>query len=60
MPSVKEVEYFSLAQKWFDLDWYLNFFKPGLGKIKGESSPLYAILPLHAIQSLHAMLPNLK
>lgn len=60
IPPVKELEYFSLAWKWFNMDWYLSFFKPGVGKIKGESSPLYASLPRHSIQAIYSMNPNIK
>src|SRR3954471_13604130 len=33
VPAVKEVKYFSSYCQWFDLDWYLDHFAPGAGRV---------------------------
>ncbi len=60
VPAVKEVKYFSSFYQWFDLDWYLDHFRPASGRLKGEASPSYAILPLERIRLLHQLLPDVK
>jgi Sulfotransferase domain len=56
----KEIKYFSNFHEWLDLDWYLSRFRAGEGRVKGEASPSYALLPLEMIQQVHAYFPRLK
>src|SRR5690242_1140117 len=49
IPAIKEVKYFSLYHKWLDLSWYLDHFVPGYGRVRGEASPSYALLPVERI-----------
>ena len=45
VPAAKKVKYFSYYSKWLDLNWYLDQFSAAGGRVKGEVSPSYAILP---------------
>lgn len=60
IPKIKEVKYFSRYFKWLDLNWYLEQFAPGTGRIKGEASPSYAILPLEKIRLIRRLMPDVK
>lgn len=58
--KVKELKYFSSYYKWLDLNWYLDHFTGGVGRIKGEASPSYASLPLERIKLIRQLLPDVK
>lgn len=60
VPRIKEIRYFSRYFNALDLSWYLDHFAPARGRIKGEASPSYAILPLERIRLLRRLLPDLK
>ena len=60
VPDIKEVRYFSRYFKWLDLNWYLDRFAPAAGRLKGEASPSYAILPMEKIRLLRGLMPDLK
>lgn len=60
IPDIKEIKYFSSLMEWFDLDWYLEHFRPGAGRLKGEASPSYAILPLERIRLIRQLMPDVK
>jgi len=60
VPDVKEIKYFSSLGRWLDASWYLEHFRPGEGKVKGEASPSYALLPLERIRLVHDLFPGLK
>jgi hypothetical protein len=60
VPSMKEIKYFSSFFKSLDLSWYLDQIAPGEGRIKGEASPSYALLPVERIQLIHWLMPDVK
>ncbi|HEX5270312.1 MAG TPA: sulfotransferase domain-containing protein [Gemmataceae bacterium] len=60
VPKIKEVKYFSAYFKWLDLGWYLDQFAPGIGRVKGEASPSYAILPVETIRLVRGVMPDVK
>lgn len=60
VPSGKEVKYFSSLYKWLDINWYARHFEEGAGRLKGEASPSYALLPRETIRRIRALRPNLK
>jgi hypothetical protein len=60
VPTIKEVKYFSSYYKWLDLAWYLAHFAAGSGRVKGEASPSYALLPVGRIRLIRRLLPDVK
>lgn len=60
IPKIKEVNYFGRYFRWMDFAWYLEQFAPGAGRVKGEASPSYAILPVARIRLIRALLPDVK
>jgi hypothetical protein len=60
VPKIKEVKYFSCYFKWLDLNWYLDQFAAGVGRVKGEASPSYAILPAEKIRLIRRLMPDVK
>jgi hypothetical protein len=60
VPKIKEVKYFSCYFKWLDLNWYLDQFAGGAGRVKGEASPSYAILPVEKIRLIRRLMPDVK
>ncbi len=56
----KEVRYFSSWCDWLDLNWYLDHFADGVGRVKGEASPSYAILPVERIRLIRRLMPDVK
>jgi Sulfotransferase domain len=60
VPKIKEVKYFSRYFRWLDLNWYLEQFAPGAGRVKGEASPSYAILPVERIRLIRGLMPDVK
>jgi hypothetical protein len=59
LPEVKEVQFFSQN---FDRgpDWYSTVFEPGRGKIKGDVTPAYGVLPAERIAAVKDLLPEAK
>jgi hypothetical protein len=60
VPPNKEVKYFSSWYRHLDLNWYLGQFVGGVGRIKGEASPSYALLPRERIRLVRRLLPDIK
>jgi hypothetical protein len=60
VPEIKEVKYFSSHLDWLDLAWYLGHFGAAAGRVKGEASPSYALLPLSRIRLVRRLLPDVK
>ena len=57
----KEVKYFCINWRKFDINWYLsNFVESQINSIKGEASPTYSILPSFAIKLISEVKPDLK
>jgi len=59
IPSIKEIHYFNIYWKRFDLNWYLKHFQNAGLRKKGEATP-YAGLPLYVIRSIKHRLPHLR
>ena len=59
IPLFKEVKYFNAYWKMCDINWYLECFKEGRDKKKGDVSPSYAILTDDMLQSIKHIIPNL-
>jgi hypothetical protein len=60
VPEVKEVKYFSSHLNSLDLNWYLEHFTPAAGRLKGEATPSYALLPVSRIRLVRCLLPDVK
>lgn len=60
LPEIKELHYFAGSNFHQSLRAYLRYFKPGLGKVKGEISPSYAPLPLGRIRFIRRLIPDVK
>jgi hypothetical protein len=60
VPEIKELKYFSHRFESDDLRCYLDHFREGLGKSKGEVSPSYSMLPRRTIQLIRRLMPDLK
>jgi hypothetical protein len=60
VPGVKEIKYFSCYLKAFDLGWYLDHFAPAAGRVMGEASPCYALLPVERIRLIRRLMPDVK
>jgi hypothetical protein len=60
VPDIKEVKYFSSFFKRMDLSWYLDNFRPGAGRLCGEASPSYALLPVERIRLIRRLMPEVK
>jgi hypothetical protein len=58
--TIKEVKYFSSYCEDFGQDWYLEHFAAAGGRLKGEASPSYALLPPARIRRLRRLLPGVK
>jgi hypothetical protein len=58
--DLKELKYFSNRYELEDLRNYLAHFRNGVGKVKGEASPSYSLLPSRTIRLIHSLVPNLK
>lgn len=56
----KELHFFDEAINHHDLDYYAKFFEPVQGKIKGEITPAYGILPISEIRFIRTVMPNLR
>jgi hypothetical protein len=60
VPPIKELKYFSHRFETEDLRAYLEHFRDGLGKSKGEASPSYSMLPRRTIRLVRRLIPDLK
>jgi len=60
VPKIKELKYFSHRFESDDLRCYLDHFREGLGKSKGEVSPSYSMLPRRTIRLIRRLMPDLK
>ncbi len=60
VPKVKEVKYFSAFFESLDVGWYLDHFEPAAGRVKGEASPCYALLPVERIRLIRRLMPDVK
>src|SRR6185295_5025435 len=60
VPTIKEVKYFSCFFEALDFDWYLGHFGEAGGRLKGEATPSYALLPVGRIRLLRRLFPGLK
>ncbi|MBY0231924.1 MAG: sulfotransferase domain-containing protein, partial [Gemmataceae bacterium] len=60
VPASKEVRYFSTFGDWAGLEWYLDHFAGAGGRLKGEASPSYALLPPERIRLLRDLVPDVK
>ena len=56
----KELHYFDDHVNHHELDYYAKFFEAGQGKIKGEITPAYGILPISEIRFIRTVLPDLR
>lgn len=62
-PSINEnwLNYlFKFTKETVDSAWYESVFEMGEGKISGEITPEYAMLPTDAIEEVRRLLPDLK
>jgi hypothetical protein len=60
VPDIKEVKYFSSFFHALDLSWYLDQFAPAGGRVKGEASPSYSLLPVERIRLIRRLMPDVK
>ena len=60
VPPIKELKYFSHRFECEDLRTYLEHFRAGMDKSKGEASPSYSMLPRRTIRLLRRLIPDLK
>ena len=60
VPERKELAYFGMLSRWVDLPWYARQFRPAGGRLAGEASPSYALLPVRTIRLIRDLLPDLK
>jgi hypothetical protein len=60
VPAAKEVRYFGPFFDWLDLNWYLAHFAPAAGRVKGEASPSYALLPGPRLRLIRRLMPDVK
>ncbi len=60
LPGQKELKYFSSFFQSLDLNWYLDQFGSAAGRIKGEASPSYAVLPVQRIRRIRQLMPDVK
>ncbi len=60
VPLMKETKYFNYYWRFKNLAWYLSLFQEGAGRLKGEATPNYALLPRSTIRLIHDLHPQLK
>jgi hypothetical protein len=60
MPEGKELRYFDLHWRSADINSYVSRFAPGIGRLKGEASPTYCLLPEPAIAAIRRLNPAMK
>lgn len=60
VPAMKEVKYFNSYRNSENLGWYLSVFKEASGRLKGDVTPNYALLPGSTIDLIHGLRPEIK
>ncbi|HEX3655835.1 MAG TPA: sulfotransferase [Pirellulales bacterium] len=60
VPREKETRFFSTFYRWCDLQWYLSRYGDKPATHRGEATPTYSLLPPRMIETIHALMPNLK
>jgi len=60
VPPEKELRYFDARWRTESIDRYQEHFRDAGTRLKGESTPSYALLPATAIRAIHRMNPQLK
>jgi len=60
VPPEKELHYFDNGWRASEIARYVESFAAGAGRLKGEATPTYALLPEGAIRAIHALKPDLK
>lgn len=60
IPPAKELRYFSNLLDICYPEWYQEQFNDGIGKIKGDVSPTYAVLCEDSIRAAQEMAPDLR
>lgn len=60
IPEVKELKYFSSMLLRLDVFDYLRQFTPGKGRLLGDASVSYGVLPLRRIQLIQQLNPRAK
>jgi MoaA/NifB/PqqE/SkfB family radical SAM enzyme len=60
IPEEKELHYFDWRWKTEPLTAYVRPFEMGAGRLKGEATPLYALLPDQVISAIRRLKPDLK
>lgn len=58
-PGGKEVHFWDLYRA-RGTDWYVNLLSKPDGKLHGDMTPAYAVLPPEVIAECHALFPNLR
>lgn len=58
--DLKELKYFSNRFELEDLRNYVAHFRSGVGKVKGEASPSYSLLPCRTIRLIRKLIPDVK
>jgi hypothetical protein len=58
--DLKEIRYFTINWMDEDIHAYAKHFAGGNGRVQGEFTPEFMLLPRHAIETIHAVNPNLK
>jgi hypothetical protein len=58
-PGGKEVHFWDLFRA-RGTDWYVNLFAKPDGRLHGEMTPAYAVLPPEVIAECHGLFPNLR
>lgn len=59
LPPRKEMHFFD-GNYWRGLDWYRFHFRGMTGKLRGEITPAYSILPVERIRAVHALNPGMR
>jgi len=59
LPRRKEVHFFD-SNYWRGVDWYRFHFRGMTGKLRGEITPAYAILPVDRIREVYAVNPAMR
>lgn len=58
-PGGKEIHFWDLFRA-RGTDWYLDLFSKSDGKLHGEITPAYAVLPPETIAECHSLFPDLR
>ena len=59
LPPAKELHYFDRFY-WRPFSSYADCFRPGDGKVKGEITPAYGVLPASRIRFIHRVMPQVR